>query len=128
MDVKTVLLMDDNRSFNKVFSVILRASKDDLQILEGNDPSEVLDLIEKIDTLDLAILDYNFSRTLSTGVDIAVELRAKYPTCFTVLTSAYLRLPCDVDLLIKEGTITCFMSKPLTSRTFKILYEQVAGA
>jgi CheY-like chemotaxis protein/HPt (histidine-containing phosphotransfer) domain-containing protein len=113
---RRVLIVDDNETNRLILTERLQKWK--MQPFEACDGLEALHWLETNDPVELAILDYQMPEM--DGVELAREIRAKYPDVPIVILSS-------VGKRVKDASIDAFMNKPVKHEQLHKTLTRVVG-
>ena len=81
-----ILVVDDHVLIREALRGVLREAADNVEIVEAPDSRRAMQRIEETPDLELILLDLNLPD--SSGFDLLVELRERYPAISVVMLSA----------------------------------------
>jgi DNA-binding response OmpR family regulator len=107
-----VLLVEDNDDLLELLGMLLDRAK--IRHVGAHSLAEVQALGERLDEIDLAILDVNLGHNLPSGVDVARWLRARGRQVRIIfLTGHATDHPLVIEAAAEDGEI---LSKPIESK------------
>lgn len=104
----TVLIVDDSKLARIVAGKLLTALQPDWLRVEANSADDALAKMAE-HAADVALVDFNMPGR--TGLDLAAELRAKYPSMPIAIITANIQ---DEVIAEARAVNAAFISKPLT--------------
>ena len=104
----TVLIVDDSKLARLVVAKALTALRPDWTRVEAGNAEQALAVLEQT-SVDIALLDFNMPGIV--GLDLAAELRRKYPTMPIAVITANIQ---DEIIARAREVDAAFLPKPIT--------------
>lgn len=116
---ETLLIVDDARLARKMVRSFVAKARPDLTIFEAGDGAEALKVLEGIETLSYATVDYNMPGM--NGIDLAAVLKEQRPGVRIALLTANVQAP--LRRRAAELGIT-FIDKPVNETKIAAFVDQ----